>query len=141
VVDYLLVVTTVAIMLGLGALMASLAPAASDHSDVPRPWPPMGIDRSDALLSDPSGDETVRSPAGGDTPAALQPASRGSRWRSALQPSMDATTEAGLAHVGTTASPHNPRAFLMDAAIQIHAPAFAPAPRRQSAPPHPHGVD
>lgn len=32
------------------------------------------------------------------------------------------------------------RAFLLDTAIQVHAPASAPAPRR-SAPPHPHGVD
>jgi hypothetical protein len=142
VVDYLLVVTTVAIMLGLGALMVSLAPAASDRSDVLRPWTPVGIERSDALLSGPSGDEPVRSPADGVTPAALQPASTGSRWRSALQPPMDAvTTEAGLAHVGTTASPQNPRTFLMGAAIQVHAPASAPAPRRRSTPPHPHGVD
>jgi hypothetical protein len=32
------------------------------------------------------------------------------------------------------------RAFLIDTAIRIHAPASAPAPRRSAAP-HPHGVD
>jgi hypothetical protein len=36
--------------------------------------------------------------------------------------------------------PRDRRTFLLDTAIQVHAPASAPAPRR-SAPPQPHGVD
>jgi hypothetical protein len=36
--------------------------------------------------------------------------------------------------------PQDRRAYLLDTAIQVHAPASAPAPRR-SAPPQPHGVD
>jgi hypothetical protein len=139
--DHLLVVATVVTVLGLGALMASLAPFASDCGDVVRLRPPMVIDRGLAPSPDPSRDGPVWSPFGEDTPAALLRDSRGSPWNELLQPSTIATIEAGLADVGTTASPRDPRVFLIDAAIQIHAPASAPAPRRRSEPPHPHGVD
>jgi hypothetical protein len=139
--DYLLVVVTVVTGLGLGALMASLASFASDCGDIVRLRPAMVIDRGLAPSPDPTRDGPVWSPFGEDTPAALLRDSRGSRWSMSLQPSTIATTEAGIAHVGTKASPRDPRVFLKDAAIQIHAPASAPAPRRRSEPPHPHGVD
>ena len=137
----LLVVAIVAITLGLGAVMASLASFASDRGDAAQPRPPMVIDRSHAPRLSPSRDGPVWPPADEVNPAALLWGSTSSLWSSSLQPPTDATTEAGLAHVGTAASSRDPRAFLMDAAIQIHAPASAPAPRRRSAPPHPHGVD
>ena len=138
--DHLLVVATVAIMLGLSALMASLAPFASDRGDVVLPRPTMVIDRGHAPRLAPSRDGPVWPPVGEVTPAALLRGSTGSLRSTSLQPQTDATTEVGLAHAGATASPRDPRTFLIDAAIQVHAPASAPAPRR-SAPPHPHGVD
>jgi len=135
--DFLLVVTTVAIMLGLGALMVSPAPPASDRGDVALPRPPMAIDRAMAI---DRGDAPRPALSGAqDTSTGFRRGRTGRLGSSSLQPPTDAT-ESGLAHVGTTASSRDPRAFLIDAAIQIHAPSSA-APRRRSAPPHPHGVD
>jgi hypothetical protein len=103
------------------------------------------LDRRDAaamarwyLLTRPGREETrtdlwINAPASIGSTSVLR--------RSLLQPLLHATFEAGVAHVGATASTRDPRVFLMDAAIQIHAPASAPAPRRRSAPPHLHGVD
>jgi hypothetical protein len=140
-VDHLLVVATVAVFLGMSALTASLAPFASDRHDVAWRRPPVVIDRGHAPRLVPSPDGSAWPPAGGAIPAARRWGRTGGLWSSSLQPPTDATTEAGLAHAGATASSRDPRAFLMDAAIQIHAPSSAPAPRRRAAPPHPHGVD
>ena len=138
--DHLLVFAAVAIMLGLSALMASLAPFAGDRGGVVLPWSTMVIDRGHAPRLAPSRDGPPWPLAGEVTPAALPWGGTGSLWSSSLQPPTDATTEAGVAHIGATASPRDPRAFLLDTAIQVHAPSSAPAPRR-AAPPRPHGVD
>jgi hypothetical protein len=130
--DFLLVIATLAIMLGLGALTASLTPFASDC---------MVVDRGHAPRPAPSRDGPVWPQAGEVVPAVLLRGSTGRQGRSSFRAPPDATTEVGIAHAGATASSRDPRAFLIDSAIQIHAPASAPAPRRRSAPPHPHGVD
>lgn len=126
----LLVVSSTVMALGLGALIASLVPFASDLGGIAQPKLAMVIDRGDVPRLGPSWDGPVRVPA-------------------MLRPAVGATsTEIPLPHVGGTArdteqqdAPRDPRALLIDAAMQIHAPASAPAPRRRSVPPHPHGVD
>ena len=139
--ENLLVVASVAVMLGLGALMASLAPFVSDCRDVVLPWPPMVVDRGHVPCLAPFRAGPVSPPAGEITPAALTRGSTGNQCNSSHQPATAATAEAGSGHSGATASARDLRELLIDTSIQIHAPSSAPAPRRRSPPPRPHGVD
>ena len=69
--DYVFVIVTVAIMLGQNALMASLAPFPSEHSNVTQPQPPLVIVSGHTPRPGPSHDGPGRPSAGKVTSAAL----------------------------------------------------------------------
>jgi hypothetical protein len=127
---HLLVVSPTVMALGLGALIASLAPFASDLGGIAQPKPPVVIDRDAVPRPGPWWDGPERAPA-------MPRPAVGTAYIEIPLPHVSIRSR----DIGQHDSPQDPRAFLIDAAIQIHSPASAPAPQRRSVPPHPHGVD
>jgi hypothetical protein len=155
----LLVASTVVMALGLGAVMASPVSFPNDRGDVAQLRPPMVIDGGDARCPDPSPEDQARPVTMLRRLAGELPDRCDFLWGTAIMSHGEEGRYPGSASGSLVripcadcdaASPvwdpvqddlaQDRRAFLRDTAIQVHAPASAPAPRR-SPPPHPHGVD
>ncbi len=131
--DVMLVVSSVAIALGLGAVAASLAPAPGDEGEIAWQQPPMVVTRDNAPRPGASYDHPAGSPA---TPGqrASRPAfgayptvSATRPWKSPLYPQNGVTLWDRI----RVSSKRDPWAFLLGTTIQIHAPetAATPGPR------------
>lgn len=135
--DLLLVVSTVAIALGLSAVVASLAPPPGDRGDITRQQSPIAFARGVALWPDAFHDDPAGSPAPpgqlASTPAsdAHPRVSATGPWKSPLYPQNGVTLWDRI----RVSSKRDRRAFLLGTTIQIHAPETAATPGPRTAPP------
>ncbi len=140
-----LVFTTAALALGLGVVMASMAPSTETPGGPVQDRPPMVVAGDGVLEVGPrgSGDERAQPPAqpldgaGAPAPASLGRASATGPWVSSLYPQNGVTLWDRI----RVSSQRDRRAFLLGTAIQAHARATAATPGPRFALPHPQGVD
>ena len=132
--DLLLVFGTVAMVLGLAAVTASLRPEAAGRGEPVQNWAPISIDRDLASVVQPDIAEhflaeppTPTDVADEPDPPALPHVSDTGPWKSPLYPQNHVTLWDRI----RVSSPRDRRAQLLGAAIQTHAPetAATPGPR------------
>jgi hypothetical protein len=140
-----LVLTTAAMALGLGVVMASMAPSTETPGGPAQDRPPLVVAGDGALEVGPrgSGHERAQRPAQpldlarASAPASLGRASATGPWTSPLYPQNRVTLWDRI----RVSSQRDRRAFLLGTAIQAHARATAATPGPRFALPPPHGVD
>jgi hypothetical protein len=140
-----MVFTTAAMALGLGVVMASMAPSAETPGDPAQDRPPE-VDAGDRTLQGgPRGSDHERAQppaqprnvAGAPAPVSFGRASATSPWVSSLYPQNGVTLWDRI----RVSSQRDRRAFLLGTAIQAHARATAATPGPRFALPRPHGMD
>jgi hypothetical protein len=127
--DVLLVGATLAFMIGLGAVMASLVPFAYETRMLhPHRSHNLGAGTVVAAMSNRSPGSTPTSWRGRSPRRTPPPTAVADLWRSPLYPQNGVTLWDRL----RASSPRDRRAFLLSTAFQIHAPATAatPSPHR-----------
>ena len=140
-----LVLATAAMALGLGVVMASMAPSTETPGGPAQDRPPVVVAGDDVLEVGPRGSGHERAPppaqlrnvAGALAPASFGGASATGPWTSPLYP------QNGVTHWDRirVSSQRDRRAYLLGTAIQAHARATAATPGPRFALPPPHGVD
>ena len=140
-----MVFTTAAMALGLGVVMASMAPSAETPGDPAQDRPSVTVDGDRTLevaprVSDHGRAQPPAQPrkvAGAPAPASLGRASATGPWVSSLYPQNGVTLWDRI----RVSSQRDRRAFLLGTAIQAHARATAATPGPRVAHPRPHGID